>query len=270
MQKISARAAGGEINGALELDLNRPVPAYSGNVDVQGLRLADILSASAGSGWSKVIHSGELYSNIKFSGKGTEWKTLRKFLTVDDNLSKVHVISNTGNIIRTLSFTGDDLEGVTYVPNDSSIYIVEEKKKEIVKLDTTGNEILRFPVSLNNTDAKHGLEGISYNPTNGHLFVVSEQSPSLLMEMTLAGEIIATHELSFAQDYSAGYFDTRDSSLWILSDKSKIVAKCDLQGNPVQQYSTGLEKFEGLIVDSKNGNIYLINDNTNILYVFSY
>lgn len=193
-----------------------------------------------------------------------------EFLAVDDKICKVHIISNTGDVIRTLNYTGDDLEGITYIPNDSTIYVVEEKKKEIVKLDTNGNEIFRFSVILNNSDEKHGLEGISFNPANEHLYVVSEQSPSLLMEMTLSGEVIETHELTFAEDYSSVYFDPLDSSLWILSDKSKIVAKCDLTGNPVKQYNTGSEKFEGLIVDSKNARIYITNDQINTLYVFSY
>jgi uncharacterized protein YjiK len=109
------------------------------------------------------------------------YKNGNEFLTVSDTLGKVYVISATGDVIRLLNYDGNDLEGVTYVPIDSSIFVVEEKKKEIAKLDTNGIEILRFPVELNNIYQKHGPEGISFNPANEHLYVVTEKFPSLLI-----------------------------------------------------------------------------------------
>jgi len=193
-----------------------------------------------------------------------------EFLTVSDTLSKVYVISTTGDVIRTLNYDGNDLEGVAYVPVDSTIYALEENNKAIVKLDTNGNEILHFPVELNNIFEKHGPEGITFNPLNEHLYVVSEKLPSLLIEMTLAGEVVDSHELSFAKDYSAVNYDPRDGSLWILSDESEIVAKCDLSGIPVKKYRTGIPKCEGLVVDSENARIYIITDQISVLYIFSY
>lgn len=193
-----------------------------------------------------------------------------EFLTVSDTLSKVYVISATGDVIRTLNYDGNDLEGVTYVPVDSTIYALEERNKEIVKLDTNGNKILKFPVELNNVYEKHGLEGISFNPVNEHLYVVSEKLPSLLIEMTLSGEVVDWHELNFAKDYSAVYYDPLDGSLWILSDESEIVAKCDLSGIPIKKYRTGIPKCEGLVVDSENARIFIITDQISVLYVFSY
>jgi uncharacterized protein YjiK len=198
------------------------------------------------------------------------YKNAGEFLTVSDTVGKVYVISAKGDVIRNLIYEGKDLEGVTYVPADSTIFVVEEKKKEIVQLDTVGHEILRFPVILANVYEKHGPEGIAYNPENDHLYVVTEKLPSLLIEMTLTGEVIDSHELNFAKDYSAVHYDPLEGSLWILSDESEIVAKCDLSGTPVKQYRTGIEKCEGLVVDSKNARIYIITDQVSMLYIFSY
>jgi uncharacterized protein YjiK len=198
------------------------------------------------------------------------YKNENEFLTVNDTLSKVYVISINGDMIKTLNYNGEDLEGVTYNPFDSAIFVVEEKKKEVVKLDINGNEFFRFPIEVNNIFKKHGPEGISFNPVNEHLYVVNEKYPSLLIEMTLSGEVVDSSELTFARDYSAVYYDPLDGSLWILSEESQILAKCDLSGKPVKQYITGITKGEGLVVDSGNSRIYITSEQTKSLYVFSY
>ena len=198
------------------------------------------------------------------------YKTGNEFLTVSDTLARVYVISMTGDLIRMLNYSGNDLEGVTYVPLNSSIYILEEKRKEVVRLDTNGNETLRFPVKVENIFEKHGPEGITYNPYNDHLYIVTEKLPALLIEMDLTGQVYAEHELTFALDYSAVYFDPLDGSLWILSDESGIVARCDLSGNPIIRYKTGIQKGEGLFVDSGSSEIYIASELNDMLFVFSY
>ena len=193
-----------------------------------------------------------------------------EFLTVSDTLGKIFVISITGDVIKSLNYSGEDLEGITFDLFDSSIFVVEEKNKEIVKLDINGNEFYRFPFEVNNIFEKHGPEGISFNPVNDHLFVVNEKYPSLLVDMTLYGEVVDTNRLTFAKDYSAVFYDPLDGSLWILSEESEILAKCDLSGNPVKRYITGIKKAEGLIVASGVSRIYITSEQTNTLYVFSY
>ena len=88
--------------------------------------------------------------------------------------------------------------------------------------------------------------------------------------MTLYGEVVDTNRLTFAKDYSAVFYDPLDGSLWILSEESEILAKCDLSGNPVKRYITGIKKAEGLIVASGVSRIYITSEKTNTLYVFSY
>ena len=193
-----------------------------------------------------------------------------KFITISDNQNKVYIISNTGDVLRILDYTGDDLEGVAFDTLTSSIFVGEEKKKEIVQLDTNGFELNRFPIDINNSEKKHGPEGITYNPDNNHIYVVNEKLPAVLIEMTLAGEIVCKNKLSFAKDYSSIFYDHKDSTLWILSDESKTITKCDLFGNTIKTWSTGIDKGEGLIVDSKNSKIYIVSDKDSHLYIFSF
>lgn len=196
------------------------------------------------------------------------YNSLNEFVTISDNKSNVYIISNTGETIKTFDFTGEDLEGVAYDSISSSFFIIEEKKKEVIHLDSNGIEQNRFPININNTDERHGPEGITFNPDNNHIYIVNEKLPSLLIEMTLTGEVVRETTLSFADDYSSIYYDHKDSSLWVLSDESRTLTKCDLFGNPYNTWNTGIDKGEGLIVDSENLMIYIVSDNNSRLYQF--
>ncbi len=196
------------------------------------------------------------------------YNSLDEFVTISDNKSNVYIISNTGETLKTLDFTGEDLEGVAYDSITSSFFLLEEKRKEVIHLDSNGIELNRFPININNTDERHGPEGITFNPDNEHIYIVNEKLPSLLLEMTLTGEVVRETTLSFADDYSAIYYDHMDSTLWILSDESRTLTKCDLFGNPYNTWNTGIDKGEGLIVDSKNLMIYIVDDNNSRLYQF--
>ncbi len=191
-----------------------------------------------------------------------------KFVTISDNNSNIFIISNKGELLKTLEFTGEDMEGVAYDSITSSFFIVEEKRKEVIHLDSNGLELNRFPIDINNTDVRHGPEGITFNPDNNHIYIVNEKSPSVLIEMTITGEIIQETTLSFAEDYSSIFYDHMDSTLWILSDESHTLTKCDLLGNPYKTWNTGIDKGEGLIVDSKNLMIYIVSDNNSRLYQY--
>jgi uncharacterized protein YjiK len=191
-----------------------------------------------------------------------------RLLTVSDLTGKVYVISITGEVLDTLPFMGEDLEGVAFDRVTSQIFVVEEKTNEVIELDTNGNEVNRFKVKIDNLLPKHGLEGITVNTDNGNLLLVSEKLPGLLIEVTRSGEEIARHILNFAQDYSSVFFDPYLKNLWILSDESQSLTLCSLTGVPIQTWQTRLKKGEGLVIDSRNELIYIVTDNESGLYVF--
>ena len=191
------------------------------------------------------------------------------FLTVSDSLSKVYAIDKQGTIMDSLTYEGQNLEGVTYVSVSGHIFIVEENTNEVVELDSLGNELNRFSIQVNNLIVKHGLEGITFDNVSNRLFLVSEKAPGLLIETSMAGAELSRHELSFAEDYSSIYFDHVLNKLWILSDDSGTLTCCDLNGNPEKTWLTNIKKGEGLVVDSPNNQIYIISDKASQLFVFS-
>jgi uncharacterized protein YjiK len=192
------------------------------------------------------------------------------FLTVSDNSDRVYVISSEGEVLDSLIYDGQNLEGVVFDANGSRIFVVEEQTNEVVRLDTLGNELNRFTLELNNPDPNHGLEGITFNPGNNHLYVISEKDPAILFELTTDGEIVAQHQLGFMKDYSSVFFDGPGNYLWILSDQSEMLVKCDLSGQPLEWFSTGLKDAEGVVIDAPNSKVWIITDSGNTLYSFSF
>ncbi|MEZ5145914.1 MAG: SdiA-regulated domain-containing protein [Bacteroidales bacterium] len=192
------------------------------------------------------------------------------FLTVSDTLEKVYVIDKTGNVLDSLSYEGQNPEGVVYDSKSGHVLVVEENTNEVVELDGSGEELSRFTVTVNNIYVKHGLEGITLNPENDHFYLVSEKSPGLLFEFTRDGQELNRHTLSFAKDYSSVFYDESLKKLWILSDDSGTVTRCSLSGGAEQTWTTGINKGEGLIVESSSKRIYIISDSDQKLYVFSY
>lgn len=193
------------------------------------------------------------------------------FLTVSDSLSTVYLINRNGETVKTLNYIGENTEGIAYNLEGTEIFIVEENTNEVVQLDTNGQIVNRFAVELDNKIERHGLEGISYNPNNEHLYVISEKLPSLLFELTKNGTVLNTHEIKFAEDFSSVYYDSNLNKLWILSDDSKTLTRCNLQGNWEQTWNTGIKKGEGVVVDSNEERIYIISDgDDNQLYIFSF
>ena len=187
--------------------------------------------------------------------------------TVSDKTNKVYKISLTGKILKTLSYHGNDLEGVTQNPLDSTIWIAEESKAEIVQLDSNGVELRREhpPVDGGNSS----LEGITINTQNNHLFLVKEKNPLVLIELDNSLEIIKYKRVNFAEDLSGIFYDGQNQNLWITSDQSKKVFKTDLEGKVLQEFSVEVDKVEGIVVDVGNNLIYLVSDETERLYIFS-
>jgi len=208
--------------------------------------------------------------NIPETSGLSYYKYQNTLLTVSDHSDKVYIISFDGEILDSLAYEGSNLEGVAFDAEHSLIYVVEEHTSEVVEMDTIGNELNRFEIELNNTDPKHGLEGITINPNTGHLFVVSEKKPSILFELKTDGTVVNQYDLDFMEDYSSVFYEESEDKLWILSDQSKLLVKCDLSGNPLEYFGTGISDAEGNVVDLSTLRARLVTDATNTLFTFSF
>lgn len=197
---------------------------------------------------------------------GPDAKTL---LIVSDNANMVYETDLQGEIIRTLSYVGADLEGVVYNPDENIVAVAEERKREVVLLDyENGNEAARYPINVAVSIDNKGLEGLSYNLNNKAYYIVNEDLPGELIVWSPLYDIIDKTELNFAGDYAAIFVDNVNSLLWIVSDESQTLYKCDYKANVLQEFILPETKYEGIIVDVEIMKVFLVNDATSRLDVF--
>ena len=190
--------------------------------------------------------------------------------TVSDHTGYIYKISLQGKLFSTIKCDATDLEGVTYNEETKNIWVVEERNRKLLKLDLQGNTLSQVSLNISGNDDNSGLEGLTINPKTGHFYCLNEANPGLLVELNENKQVINEHPLDFANDYSGIYYDTKIDSLWVVSDESSTVTKCDLQGNAEKTYRLGINKAEGVVVDSKNQLVYVISDSAEKLYVFGF
>jgi uncharacterized protein YjiK len=190
------------------------------------------------------------------------------FYTVCDNTGNVYLINNMGEIFQTIELGGDDLEGVEFVEENLSIYVVEERFRTVIRLTPGGSVLDTFHLDIPVQNLNDGPEGIAYNPEKKHFYIVNEKNPALLFVFDTLFQKINEFPLSFAKDYSSVDYEPVNDRLWILSEESQILANCNLEGVPEKIYKTDMPDGEGLVIDVENELIYIVCDDTSRLFVF--
>ena len=193
----------------------------------------------------------------------------QSLLIVSDNSNMVYETNLKGEINRTLNYVGSDLEGVVYNLDENIVAVVEERKREIVLLDyDSGNEISNHNINVEIGNENKGLEGLSYNINNKAYYIVNEDLPGELIVWNTNFDIIERTELKFADDYSAIFVDSRNSLLWILSDESQTLYKCNYKAEVIMEFTMPSTKYEGIILDVDLMKAYFVNDATARLEVY--
>ncbi len=188
--------------------------------------------------------------------------------TVSDQTAQVYQISLKGQLLKTLSYRGQDLEGISQSPLDGSLWIVEERKREMVQLDTLGNELARHKVSVEVRDENSGLEGIVANPNNDHLFVLNEKMPALFMNVSSDATVRYSKTIHYVNDCSGIAAEANGAFLWMVSDESRTIVKCDTSGSEIESYRIGVDKAEGIAVSRADSLIYIVSDSKQKLYIY--
>ncbi len=196
---------------------------------------------------------------------GSDKKTL---FTVSDNTNKIYKMDLKGNIIGVLPYIGNDLEGICFNSDKDEIAVVEERKRDIVILNSVGNKIASFHIDIPHTIDNKGLEGISYNSNNKMYYIVNEAKPGLLCLWNTEQGLLSKNELDFALDYSGIFVERKTSSVWIVSDESKMLYRCDYKMNVIKRYHLDKNKYEGVVIDEENSKIYLVNDATSQMSIY--
>jgi len=189
------------------------------------------------------------------------------FWTVSDKTKKVYKVDFEGQVLKTLSYRGYDPEGIAIDPKDSTLWIVEEDSSFLVQLDTLGN--LLNSIYIPGSQGDNGLEGITINTSNGHFFLLKEQNPGVLIELDTSFTLLSFKRINFAFDFSGIFYESSNNHLWIVSDQSEIVFKCDINGQVLTEYPIDVRKAEGIAVDNANKRIYIVSDAYERLYCYS-
>lgn len=191
----------------------------------------------------------------------------RYLWTVSDTSNRIYKLSFDGVLLDSLSFLGEDLEGITQNTIDATLWVVEERLREAVNVDTMGRELRRVKIPVKHKKKNSGLEGIAFHPGRQHFFVVNEKSPKLLIELDHMQQVTGFRKIKFARDYAGVAYDARYDCLWIVSDLSKSVTKCDLTGKPLARFRHDIDKAEGIALDADRKLLYLISDSQAQLYI---
>lgn len=190
----------------------------------------------------------------------------KHFWSVCDENSKVYKMDLNGLVIDSFKISGEDLEGITVI-SLNKLAVILERTREVVVIDTLGNEICRsgfyLPGNLN-----EGLEGICFDKINKKFYLLNEKNPGLLIKTNIDFEIELKKEINFADDFSDIYFAEEDTALWILSDESQKVIKTDLNGKLLEQFYIDVKQPEGLVIDYKNKSVFIVSDKKEELYKF--
>ncbi|MEN8250467.1 MAG: SdiA-regulated domain-containing protein, partial [Bacteroidota bacterium] len=118
------------------------------------------------------------YEMSIYEPSGLSYSSDKESLYTVSDRGMVYEISLTGNTLRELPFTGDDLEAIFVDPLTSDIYICEEGKGKLVRLN--GNGILQGDYDILNNPGNSGLEGLTYNNNLDEFYMLKEKSEGLL------------------------------------------------------------------------------------------
>jgi uncharacterized protein YjiK len=185
----------------------------------------------------------------------------------DGQFGKIYQLTLNGVIVRELQYVAEDMEGISYDHNQNTLWVVEERSREVLKFDLNGNLLQREQLAIeDNSDS--GLEGITFI-NNREVWVSNEKSPRILLKIDENFDIENQLDLTKAKDYSGLSYNPVDSTLFIISDESKLLIKWDMTKGAVTKYSLPIAKAEGVSVNPVDQTIHIVSDETAIIYVFN-
>lgn len=185
---------------------------------------------------------------------------------VSDGNATVYKTDFRGKIVEKFAINAVDLEGITVV-DENKLCVVQEEKRELLLIDNKGKELKRVKINFSG-EANSGFEGVTFDSKRNKYYIVNEKKPCALITLDNNFKIINKKTLNFSKDLSDIYYDANNDCLWISSDESHMVIKCDLEGNVIQKYKVSIKQIEGITIDKDNKYLYLVSDPEERLYKF--
>lgn len=214
--------------------------------------------------YSKILDTYELTINEP-SGLSFSFDESSFFVVSDQGM--LYQISTTGSLIKEFTYTGNDFEGVTIDQENSSIYLCEEGSGKLLKLDLNGNEQESFAIL--DESGNTGIEGLTFNRELNEFYLLKEKNEGLLIKFSIESNIKKEIILNFANDYSGIFYNEMTDKLWIVSDESKTITQCDLDGNKIKSISIPISGMEGIVVNEDETEAYVVSDPNKKLYLIN-
>lgn len=186
--------------------------------------------------------------------------------TVSDNTNNLYKITKEGTVLHEYDINASDLEGVCLY--NSNLLLANERTKQLIKYNVLNGNYTAYSINYTNTSGNSGFEGVTYNSNENIIYVLNEKQPGELLELNSSFVVTNKTKLNFANDYSGIFYESQNNLLWIVSDESSTINKCDINGSLITSYKINVNKCEGIAVDASNGIIYVISDTDSYLYVY--
>ncbi|MEE3258741.1 MAG: SdiA-regulated domain-containing protein [Candidatus Latescibacterota bacterium] len=180
---------------------------------------------------------------------------------------RVYKLTTDGQVLDALSYVGQDLEGIAYDPTDSTLWIAEEERREIVQLDQSGTVLKRHALELDG-GFNNGLEGFSLDD-EGSFYLLNEKNPGLFIALNPDLSVRTQRQLDFATDYSGLAYDRLLDGFWVLSHEDQALYFWTEAGGVSESYETPVPKVEGVAVDANSGRLYIVSEADNTLHVYA-
>lgn len=194
---------------------------------------------------------------------GLSYSADRQSLLVVSDRGTIFNIEFDGSVRKQYPLVFDDLEGIFVDASDNSIYVVEEQKGQIVAISPEGT-ILSTTDILDSND-NSGLEGITYDASRDIFYLLKEKNNGLLIKYSFKDKTIQKIDLDFASDYSGIFYNDVTDNLWILSQESQTLNKCDINGKLKTSFFYPITGMEGIVVNDAETEALVVSDPQNSL-----
>jgi len=199
-------------------------------------------------------------------------------VTLDDSGTRLWMVGNhpemvyqidlQGNLVKTLTYVGQDLEGVIFDRRDSTLWVAEENLHRVVHLDLDGNVLLKHDLGFT-TEYNSGLEGICLNDSS-RMFVLNEKHPGIFVGLDANLNVAYMDTITFARDFSGITWNPQKKCFWIVSDQSQRLFLWNPPNTTIAEFDLPYSKGEGVAFNPVANRVYVVSDSTNMMYVYQY
>ncbi|MBC8193366.1 MAG: SdiA-regulated domain-containing protein [Candidatus Marinimicrobia bacterium] len=188
----------------------------------------------------------------------------------DPPVNKIHKLDLAGNLIQTLDYVGQDLEGISYDTRDSTIWIVDEAETEITHLTETGQILSQTPINISIPDSKSGLEGICFRSGENDIHVIKQQNPATVVKIDSNLVTLDSKNFDKGIDITGICRGREPDEFLIISAGEKQLYEWTWEGGLLATYNFDVKQAEGVVYDASSSLVYIVCDAESILYTFEF